>query len=126
MAVGARVRAILRFMVRGTRRAAITVIGFLLVALGIAGLLLPVLPGWVFIIAGFAVLSREYSWAQSALAYARRKAAEGGEGIRVLTRRMRRRPAEVFLPADDVVIDLTTSPALATVDLDLEDSEQTA
>ena len=125
MAVDARLRAMGRFLVRGTRRAAVTVGGFGLVALGIAGLVLPVLPGWVLIIAGFAVLSREYSWAQSALAFAKRKAADGGEGVRALAQRMRRRPAPAFIPSDDVVIDLT-NPAAAPLALDLAESEQTA
>src|SRR2546423_11311026 len=48
------VRAAGRFLVRGTRRAVITVVGFALVLLGLAGLVLPVLPGWVLIIGGFA------------------------------------------------------------------------
>src|SRR5207248_8190837 len=52
--MAAEVRAVGRLLVRGTRRAARTLIGFALVLLGLAGLVLPVLPGWVFIIAGFA------------------------------------------------------------------------
>lgn len=100
-------RTVGRLVVRGTRRAALTVAGFALVALGIAGLVLPVLPGWLLIIAGFAVLSREYSWAHSGLTYARRKAAQGGEGLRSLTARWRRRDAEIVIPSDGVMIDLT-------------------
>lgn len=96
-------RAVGRVVVRGTRRAALTVVGFALVALGLAGLILPVLPGWLLIIGGFAVLSREYSWAHSGLTYARRKAAQGGAGARSLAARCRRSP-----PAE------------------LQDSEQTA
>jgi uncharacterized membrane protein YbaN (DUF454 family) len=37
--------------------------GTLLVLVGIAGLVLPVLPGWLLIIAGLAVLRREFGWA---------------------------------------------------------------
>jgi hypothetical protein len=99
-------RAVGRFLVRGTRRAALTVVGFALVVVGIAGLVLPILPGWALIISGFVVLSREYSWANSALRFARRHAARGGQGIRTLFRRVRSRPAVVALPADDVLIDL--------------------
>jgi hypothetical protein len=99
-------RTVGRFLVRGTRRAALTVAGFALVVVGIAGLVLPVLPGWALIIAGFVVLSREYSWADSALAFARRHAARGHHGLRALARRARRRPADVVLPADEAVIDL--------------------
>src|SRR6266550_5022741 len=81
------VRAAGRFLVRGTRRAVITVVGFALVLLGLAGLVLPILPGWVLIIGGFAVLSREYSWAASGLAFARRHAARSGKKLRSLARR---------------------------------------
>jgi len=112
--MGVEVRAVGRFLVRGTRRAALTVAGFALVALGIAGLVLPVLPGWVFIIGGFAVLSREYSWANSALACARRQAARSGAGLRSLARRRRRR--EVVLLSDEVVIDLTPTGVFADAD----------
>lgn len=99
-------RAVARFLVRGTRRAAVTVVGFTLVAVGLAGLLLPILPGWAFIIGGLLVLSREYSWAYSALAFSRRHAARGGASLRSLIRRARPRQT-VVLPADEVVIDLT-------------------
>jgi hypothetical protein len=113
-------RTVGRLVVRGTRRAALTVAGFALVALGLAGLVLPVLPGWLLIIAGFAVLSREYSWAQSGLTYARRKAARGGEGLRSLTARWRRRYAEDVILSDETVIDLTQ------VESALLESEQSA
>lgn len=117
-------RAVGRFLLRGTRRAAITVVGFAIVGLGLAGLVLPVLPGWVLIIAGFAVLSREYSWAHSALGFARRHAARSGAGLRSLVTRWRR---------SEVVIDLTLTSALeepgASVTLPeapLQESERTA
>ena len=113
-------RVVGRLFVDRTRRWVLTVVGLALVAVGIAGLVLPVLPGWALIIAGFVVLSREYPWANSALAFARRHAARGGRGLRDMLRRLRRsRPAEVdlplqipptagmILPAEDVLIDLT-------------------
>ena len=103
------VRALGRFVVRGTRRAALTLIGFALIAIGLAGLVLPVLPGWVLIIAGFAVLSREYSWAHSGLAFARRHAARGGRKLRSLTTR-RQRGAGLDEPSGEVLIDLTGVP----------------
>ena len=100
--------AVGRLLVRGTRRAALTVIGFTLVGVGLAGLVLPVLPGWVLIIAGFAVLSREYSWADSALAFARRQAARSGTKLRSLvTRRGRPIVLGADEPSGEVVIDLT-------------------
>ena len=103
------VRAVGRFVVRGTRRAALTLIGFTLVGVGLAGLLLPILPGWVLIIAGFAVLSREYSWAHSGLTFARRQAVRSGQKLRSLATRRRGREEAVGEPSGEVVIDLTTN-----------------
>jgi hypothetical protein len=114
-------RVVGRLFVDGTRRWVLTVVGFALLAVGIAGLVLPVLPGWALIIAGFVVLSREYSWANTALAFARRQAARGGRGLRDRLRGLRRRGgpagvdlppdvlrrAEAVLPADNVLIDLS-------------------
>ena len=106
-------RAVGRFLVRGTRRAALTLIGFFLIALGLAGLVLPVMPGWVLIIAGFAVLSREYSWAQSGLTYARRQAARSGRTLRSLATRRRTALAagDSVEPSGEILIDLTSIPA---------------
>lgn len=104
-------RAVGRLFVRGTRRACLTVVGFALVAIGLAGLLLPVLPGWVLIIAGFAVLSREYAWAHSGLAFARRHATRSGRKLRSLATRRRVRPNGVAEPAGEIVIHLTEAPA---------------
>lgn len=80
------VRAVGRFVARGTHWAACTVVGFSLVGVGLAGLVLPVLPGWLLIIAGFALLSREYAWAKSGLTFARRHAVRGSTKLRALTR----------------------------------------
>ncbi|HYT40161.1 MAG TPA: PGPGW domain-containing protein [Acidimicrobiia bacterium] len=118
------VRAAGRFLVRGTRRAVITVVGFALVLLGLAGLVLPILPGWVLIIGGFAVLSREYSWANSALRFTRRKAAQSGAGLRSLAGRWRRRRSGVVL-SDDLVIDLTRTSLVEAAE-DPVESERTA
>jgi len=104
------VRAVGRLLVRGTRRAALTLIGFALVGIGLAGLLLPVLPGWVLIIAGFAVLSREYAWAHSGLAFARRHAARSGRKLRSLATRRRGQPTDEAAPSGEIVIDLTEVP----------------
>jgi uncharacterized protein (TIGR02611 family) len=107
-------RALARFLIRSTRRAVITLAGFVLVCVGLAGLVLPVLPGWVLIIGGFAVLSREYSWAHSCLAFCRRQAARSGTRIRTFATRRRAATVtsmvdrEIVLdPSAEVVIDLT-------------------
>ena len=105
------VRTVGQLLVRGTRRAALTLIGFLLVVIGLAGLLLPVLPGWLLIIAGFAVLSREYAWAHSGLALARRHATRSGRKLRSLATRRRGQRAGGANPAGEVVIDLRTPTA---------------
>jgi len=123
------VRAVAGALVRGTRRAALTVVGFALIAVGLAGLLLPILPGWVLIIGGFAVLSREYSWARSGLMFASRQAARGGASLRSLAQRRRSQPVvEVVLPPAEVVIDLTRAPdkAVRPPGAPLRDSERTA
>jgi hypothetical protein len=106
------VRAVRRIVARGTRRAALTLIGFGLIAVGLAGLLLPVLPGWVLVIAGFAVLSREYSWAHSGLAFARRHAVRSGTKLRALASRRRRRAVSTDEPSGE---SSSTSPASETI-----------
>lgn len=130
------VRAVGRVLVRGTRRAVLTVVGFALIAVGLAGLILPILPGWILIVGGFAVLSREYSWARSGLLFASRQAARGGASLRSLAerRRGRSRRSEGVLPRAEVVIDLTQTQTAARVAEDddavspaaLQDSERTA
>jgi len=104
------VRAVGRFVVRSTRRAALTLLGFLLIGVGLAGLLLPVLPGWLLIIAGFAVLSREHSWAHSGLAFARRHAARSSQKLRAMATRRSTRAGDHEEPSGEDLIDLTTVP----------------
>lgn len=48
-------------------KAAISVAGTALIAVGTVGLFLPVLPGVVLIASGLAVLGRQYSWAAKTL-----------------------------------------------------------
>ena len=57
------------------RKIVIGVIGVALVLVGIAGLVLPILPGWLLIIAGLAVLRTEYVWARQLSDGARQRAA---------------------------------------------------
>ena len=42
----------------------IAVIGGTVVLIGVAGLVLPILPGWVLIFAGVGVLATEFAWAR--------------------------------------------------------------
>jgi uncharacterized membrane protein YbaN (DUF454 family) len=51
--------------------------GFCLVLLGILGLILPVMPGWVFLIPGLAILGDYFPPLRRLLAWAKRKAVAG-------------------------------------------------
>ncbi len=46
---------------------AITVVGSVLLIAGLIGILIPVVPGWVLILPGLAVLAGEYVWARRLL-----------------------------------------------------------
>ena len=48
--------------------------GWVLVTLGIIGLILPVMPGWVFLIPGLIILSDYFAWARRATGWAKEKA----------------------------------------------------
>lgn len=49
------------------------ILGLTLLAIGAVGLVLPILQGWVFILAGLAVLSSHSVWARSALDWLKAK-----------------------------------------------------
>ena len=49
------------------------IVGVTLLSIGVAGLVLPVLQGWVFILAGLAVLSSHSVWARTILDWLKRK-----------------------------------------------------
>lgn len=53
--------------------------GFGLVLLGIVGLILPIMPGWVFLVPGLMILAEEFPWLDKFLkrwlAYAKEKLA---------------------------------------------------
>ncbi|HZT29837.1 MAG TPA: PGPGW domain-containing protein [Bryobacteraceae bacterium] len=51
--------------------------GWCLVIVGIVGLLLPVMPGWVFLIPGLVILSDYFPWARKLVTWAREKAGYG-------------------------------------------------
>jgi hypothetical protein len=65
-----------RFIQRSGKRVAVTVAGFTLLLAGLAGLLLPIVPGWLLIIPGLALLGTEYVWAQRLLHVAKEKAMQ--------------------------------------------------
>jgi uncharacterized protein (TIGR02611 family) len=67
--------ATLRFVLRNGRRIVVSAAGFGLLAAGLVLLVVPG-PGVLLLGAGLAVLASEYVWAQRALNYARRKAAQ--------------------------------------------------
>ena len=61
---------------REARKIVIFVIGMTLILFGIAGLLLPVLPGWLTIFGGLALLATEFAWARWMLKAARKRAGQ--------------------------------------------------
>jgi uncharacterized protein (TIGR02611 family) len=62
-------------------RVAIAALGGVVVIAGIVMLVLPG-PGWVVIFIGLGIWATEFVWAESLLAYARRKAASGTSWVR--------------------------------------------
>jgi uncharacterized protein (TIGR02611 family) len=64
-----------RFMTRNGKRIAVTLAGLVLLAAGLAMMVLPG-PGVLVILAGLAVLATEYVWAQRMLNYTKEKAEQ--------------------------------------------------
>ena len=50
-----------------------SILGWIIIGLGIAGIALPFIPGVVLIVLGLVILSSHYVWAQGALDWLRRK-----------------------------------------------------
>lgn len=57
-------------------RVALVVVGVAMVLAGLAGLVLPIVPGWLLIFSGLAVLAGEFVWARTLLDNAKAKAGE--------------------------------------------------
>lgn len=57
-------------------RVALVVAGVAMVLAGLAGLVLPVVPGWLLIFSGLAVLAGEFVWARTLLDSAKAKAGQ--------------------------------------------------
>jgi len=84
---------VVRFIARNSKRAAISIVGGVLVLGGLAMLVLPG-PGILVIALGFAVLGTEYAWAATALERTKRGAEAAGRkatgAARAAGRRVRR------------------------------------
>ena len=57
-------------------RIVVVIAGTILVVGGLIGLLLPVVPGWLLIIPGLAILATEFVWARRLLDTAKAKASD--------------------------------------------------
>ena len=93
-------KAVIRWIGRNSKRVGITIAGVLLLLLGVAGLALPLLPGWLLLIAGFAVLATEYVWAERVLDATKKRAKQAAAKARGMGRkRAARRSARERDPA---------------------------
>lgn len=74
-------RGMLRWVGRNSKRLGVTIVGFVLILVGLAMIVLPG-PGLLVIIAGLAVLGTEYMWARRMLEMAKRKAKQTAARVR--------------------------------------------
>jgi hypothetical protein len=68
------IKVVLLFIGHNGKRIFVTIAGVIILLVGIAGLILPVLPGWALIFVGLGILATEYVWAQRLLRIAKEKA----------------------------------------------------
>ena len=68
------IKAVLLFIAHNGKRIFVTIAGVIVLLVGIAGLVLPILPGWALIFVGLGILATEYVWAQRLLRIAKEKA----------------------------------------------------
>jgi len=66
---------------RSGKRIAVTIVGFTLIAAGLVMLVFPG-PGLLAIVAGFAVLATEYTWARRALDETKRRTGDAARRFR--------------------------------------------
>jgi Putative transmembrane protein (PGPGW) len=66
-------KVVILFLGRNIKRILITILGILVILIGIVLIPLPG-PGWAIVFGGLAILATEYVWAQRVLAFAKRKA----------------------------------------------------
>jgi uncharacterized protein (TIGR02611 family) len=86
-------KVVAAFMVRNGRRIVITVVGFLVVLIGLILIPLPG-PGWLIVFAGLAILATEYVWAQRLLTYAKTKVGQAKDAVL-----RKKQPADADPPA---------------------------
>ena len=77
---------VVAFVLRSSKRIAVSVVGFALVLVGLVMFVTPG-PGILVLIAGLAVLATEYAWARRALDSAKHRAARAKDAV---TKRRRR------------------------------------
>ena len=70
-------RQVIRFILRSSKRIAVSVVGGVFVLGGLAMLVLPG-PGFIVVVIGFAILGTEYVWAATALEHTKRMAEKAG------------------------------------------------
>ena len=85
MAAMAKPSEIVRFLLRSTKRVAVTIVGGVLVLGGIAMFVLPG-PGILVVALGFAVLGTEYAWAAIAFERTKKTAAQAGQKTKDVAR----------------------------------------
>jgi uncharacterized protein (TIGR02611 family) len=73
-------KVVAAFIGRNGRRIAITVVGFLVVLIGLVLIPLPG-PGWLIVFAGLAILAREYVWAERLLNHAKRRVGQAKDAV---------------------------------------------
>ncbi len=73
-------KAVVLFLGRNAKRILVTIVGVLVVLIGIILIPLPG-PGWAIVFGGLAILATEYVWAQRLLAYAKRTALSAKDKV---------------------------------------------
>ena len=55
--------------------------GFVMVLVGIVGLILPIMPGWIFLIPGLVMLSEHFDWAKRLVVWANTRLVAGSNAL---------------------------------------------
>jgi uncharacterized protein (TIGR02611 family) len=74
-------KAVGLFIRRSGKRIAVTVAGVAVMLVGLAGLVLPFLTGWLLIFVGLGILATEYVWAERLLKAAKRRAVQAKDAV---------------------------------------------